>query len=130
MLMMIKGEEHIPKETDTPEAFEEQAEMPKEKNPETSMASPANILPLSKEIDMQDNLEIFMSLAEDMAKCLLDDTEMRFLLSAAMGKIANVRLKRNLAILLEDFALRLTAVSNLESVAHFVSLTPNDRTYY
>ena len=36
---MIKGKEDIPKEADTPEALEEQAEMSKETNPKASMAS-------------------------------------------------------------------------------------------
>ena len=70
-------------------------------------------------------------MAEAIARDLSDDADMCFLLLAAIDKIAEVRLKRNLAILLEDFAQRLTTVPNLESVAHFVSLTlSNDRTDY
>lgn len=80
---------------------------------------------------MQEHSEFFESLAEAMAKCLLDDTEMRSLLSAAMTKIANERPKKHLALLLGNFAEKLTTDSCLEPVAYLVSMTPsNDRRSY
>lgn len=73
---------------------------------------------------MQDNIETFESVTEATAKCLLDDSEIRSLLSAATTKIANERLKKNLAILLEDCAHSLITDSDLQSLGHFVSVAP------
>ena len=131
MLITIKGEEDTRKEVDVPEAVEQQAELPKEMLPEPSNASPGHTLPLTQELDMQENIKAFESLAEATAKCLLDDNEMRSLLSAATTKVSNERLTTNLVILLKDFAQRLTTDSSLESVAHFVSVRPSDdQNYY
>ena len=81
-------------------------------------------------MDIQENFEIFRYLAEAMAKCLLDDPEMRSLLMAAMTKIANERPKNNLALLLKQSAERLKKDFDLEAMAHFVSMTPaNDQIY-
>ena len=77
---------------------------------------------------MKDITEVSDSLVEATGECLLDDPEMRSLLSAAMTKINNERLKNNLAILLEDFAHGLTKDASLKYVGVFVSVTPsNDR---
>ncbi len=66
-----------------------------------------------------------------MAKCLLNDTEMRSLLSGAMTQIANEQPKKKLALLLGHFAEKLTTDSSLEPTACFVSITPsNDRRYH
>lgn len=64
-------------------------------------------------------------LVEATGECLLDDPEMRSLLSAVMIKITTERLKKNPAILLEDFAHGLTTDASLEAVRHFVSVTPS-----
>ena len=105
---MIKGGEHIHKEANTPEALQQQAEMPNGTDPEPSKASPANTLPLNKEIELQENFETFRYLAEAMARCLLDDAEMRSLLSAAMSKVTNERSKNNLTYLLKQSAEKMT----------------------
>ena len=75
---------------------------------------------------MSDYIETTESLVEATGVCLLDDPEMRSLLSAAMTKITTERLKKNLAILLEDFAHGLTTDATLESVGHCVSLIPSE----
>ena len=129
--MMIKGGEHLDKEADTPELLEQQADMPEETNPEPSKASLVHTIDPNKEIEMQENFEVFKYLAEAMAKCLLDDTEMRSLLSAAMSKLTNERSKNNLAYLLTQSAEKLTKDFTLEAVANFVSMTPSDdQDYY
>lgn len=79
---------------------------------------------------MQDDIQTSKSLAEATAECLLNDSEMRSLLSAAMTKMINDRLKKNLAILLENFAHGLTTGSNLQSLGHFVSETPSGHREY
>ena len=74
---------------------------------------------------MSEYIETSEWLVEATGKCLLDNPEMRSLLSAAMTKITTERLKKNLAILLQDFAHGLTTDASLESVGHFVSVTPS-----
>ena len=123
MLTTVKGEDDTRKEVDVSETVKQQAKMTNKTDPEPPKASPANTLPLEKEMDIQENFEIFRYLAEAMAKCLLDDPEMRSLLSAAMTKIANERPKNNLALLLKQSAEKLKKDFDLEAVAHFVSMT-------
>ncbi len=55
MLITIKGEEDTRKEVDVPDAVEQQAEMPKETNPETSMASLVHTIHLIKRHDLREN---------------------------------------------------------------------------
>ena len=76
---------------------------------------------------MSEYIETSEWLLEATGKCQLDDLEMQSLLSAAMTKLTTERLKKNLAILLEDFAHGLTTGASLESVGYFVSVTPSKR---
>ncbi|KAH7380806.1 hypothetical protein BKA64DRAFT_221062 [Cadophora sp. MPI-SDFR-AT-0126] len=57
---------------------------------------------------------------KDIADCILSDTEMRLLILTASDKIGDSRLKQNLAILLEDFAQRLTIEKLFGHLPNFV----------
>lgn len=61
-------------------------------------------------------------LMKDIADCILSDTEMRLLILTASDKIGDSRLKQNLAILLEDFAQRLTIEKLFGHLPNFVTL--------
>ena len=126
----VKGDEDTRKEVDVPEAVQQGTKRPKGRRPKPSKTSPAHTSLLTRQINMQDDTGVSNSLVEAIAKCLLKDSEIRFSLSVAMTKMANERLKRNLATLLKNFAFGISDFS-LHSLAHFVSVTaPKDRKYY
>jgi Patatin-like phospholipase len=59
-------------------------------------------------------------LMKDIAECILTDIEMRFLILTAYDKIGDLRLKKNLVILLEDFAQRLSIEKLFGYLPNFV----------
>ncbi len=101
-----------------------QVERPPDFDAESSKSSEAHFAALTESHTPPENSEAFMFFIESISRCLLDDTEMKSLLSAAINKIAAIRLKINLAILLEDFAQRLTTDRKMEAIGHFVSPLP------
>ncbi|KAF9890017.1 hypothetical protein FE257_006697 [Aspergillus nanangensis] len=57
---------------------------------------------------------------KELAQCILTDTEMEALVVTAYDKIGAIRLKKNLVILLEDFAQRLSVMELFGDLPNFI----------